>query len=338
MLIRICFFALSCVLFSFLLSNGSRAQQPDSFAYVGMFQRGEFDKAVPVLKQITKENPSDGQAFYYLGLSYLRLEHEKDAVKALEKAREISPNSATIRTALAYGYLLRNDKRASNEAYEALKLDDKLPLGHYVIAVTNLRDGIYNSAYERAKRAVELDPNFSAAYSVKSQALVSCFAKQSGTVLSEGASRGSLLTEAVGDLEKYLSLTQKTSDKEYYSKYLESLRFFAEYYSRPEHQRTGIVDTSSNPANNVTPLNIISKPRAAYTDRARQALVSGTVVVLVGMSEDGTVKHVMVVRSLGYGLDEAAVSAARQIKFQPKMIDGKPVSVVKTIEYNFNIY
>ena len=133
-------------------------------------------------------------------------------------------------------------------------------------------------------------------------------------------------------------MTQKTSDKEYYSKYLESLRFFAEYYSRPEHQRTGIVDTSLNTANNVTPLNILSKPRAAYTDRARQALVSGTVVVLVGMSEDGIVKHVMVVKSLGYGLDEAAVSAARQIKFEPKRIDGKPVSVVKTIEYSFNIY
>jgi TonB family protein len=46
----------------------------------------------------------------------------------------------------------------------------------------------------------------------------------------------------------------------------------------------------------------------------------------------------MVIKSLGYGLDEAAVSAARGIKFEPKMINGKPVPVVKTIEYNFNIF
>jgi len=331
-------FAVVCIFASFVLFTESYAQQTDRDLYESLFQQGEFDKAVQVLKRLTKQNPTDGQAFYFLGLSNLRLEHDKDAVKALEKAKEISPDSAMIRSALAYGYLLRNDKRASNEAYEAVKLDDKLPLGHYVISVSSLRNGIYNTAYESAKRAVELDPNFSAAYAAKSQALVSSFAKLSGTVLSAGPSRGSLLTEAVADLEKYLSLTQKTSDKEYYSKYLDSLRFFAEYYSRPENQRTGVIDTSVNPTNNVTPLTIISKPRAAYTDRARQALVSGTVVVLVGLSEDGTVNHVMVVKSLGYGLDEAAVSAARQIKFEPKKIDGKPVSVVKTIEYNFNIY
>jgi TonB family protein len=330
--------AVVCVFASFFLFTQTYAQQTDRDLYEGLFQQGEFDKAVLVLKRLTKQNPTDGQAFYFLGLSYIRLEHEKDAVKALEKAKEISPNSAMIRTALAYAYLLRNDKRASNEAYEALKLDDKVALGHYVISVTNLRDGMYNTAYERAKRAVELDPNFSAAYAIKSQALISSFAKQSGTVMSVGASRGSLLTEAVADLEKYLSLTQKTSDKDYYSKYLDSLRFFAEYYSQPEHQRASIVDTSLNPANNVTPLNIISKPRAVYTDKARQALITGTVVLLVGLSEDGIVKHVMVIKSLGYGLDEAAVSAARQIKFEPKKIDGKPVSVVKTIEYNFNIY
>jgi len=62
------------------------------------------------------------------------------------------------------------------------------------------------------------------------------------------------------------------------------------------------------------------------------------VIVLAGFSENGAIKYVLVVKSLGYGLDEAAVSAARQIKFEPKMVDSKPVSVVKTIEYNFNIY
>jgi len=239
MLTRISF-PLACVFVSFFLSIGSFAQQTDRDEYVALYKQGELDKAVVVLKRLTRQNSSDSQAFYFLGMSYLRLEHEKDAVKALEKAKEISPDSAMIRVALAYGYLLRNDKRAWDEAYAGLKLDDKIALGHYVLAVEFLRDGLYDSAYDRAKRAIELDQNLAAAYMIKSQSLVSSFAKQATTVLKPASARGVLLTEAVGDLEKYLSLAPKSNDAVYYAQYLESLRFFAEYYSRPENHRSSI--------------------------------------------------------------------------------------------------
>nr|MBJ6969875.1 energy transducer TonB [Vibrio cholerae] len=38
------------------------------------------------------------------------------------------------------------------------------------------------------------------------------------------------------------------------------------------------------------------------------------------------------------GLTEEAVRAVQKIKFLPAMVDGQPVSVVKLLEYHFEIY
>jgi outer membrane biosynthesis protein TonB len=37
-------------------------------------------------------------------------------------------------------------------------------------------------------------------------------------------------------------------------------------------------------------------------------------------------------------LTEQAIAAARQIKFEPKKVNGSPVSVTMTFQYGFNIY
>jgi hypothetical protein len=44
------------------------------------------------------------------------------------------------------------------------------------------------------------------------------------------------------------------------------------------------------------------------------------------------------VSGLPYGLTEKAIAAARQIRFQPAMKDGRAVSQFIQIEYNFNLY
>ena len=90
--------------------------------------------------------------------------------------------------------------------------------------------------------------------------------------------------------------------------------------------------------NNTTPLKILSKPRPSYTDRARQANISGTISIYVLFAANGKVSHIMVLKGLGYGLDAEALKAASKIKFEPMTKDGKPVSVVKMVQYSFTIY
>jgi TonB family protein len=89
---------------------------------------------------------------------------------------------------------------------------------------------------------------------------------------------------------------------------------------------------------NVTPLRILTKSRPNYTDKARQNGISGTVTLYVLFGANGKILNALPVKTLGYGLDEEAVKAARRITFEPKTENGKPVSVVKLVQYSFTIY
>lgn len=76
---------------------------------------------------------------------------------------------------------------------------------------------------------------------------------------------------------------------------------------------------------NVKPVEILSVPKPIYTDEARNRKIEGDVLVEVVFAASGEVKVVRVVRGLGFGLDEAAEAAARQIRFKPAMQDGQAV-------------
>jgi len=76
---------------------------------------------------------------------------------------------------------------------------------------------------------------------------------------------------------------------------------------------------------NVKPVEILSVPRPAYTNEARAKKIEGDVLVQVVFAASGQVQVQRVVRGLGYGLDESAEQAARQIRFRPAEQDGRPV-------------
>ncbi len=83
---------------------------------------------------------------------------------------------------------------------------------------------------------------------------------------------------------------------------------------------------------------ILSKPKANYTEEARRNKTKGLVIIRLILTAKGSVEGVTVVRGLPDGLSEKALDAARQIKFQPGIKDGKPVSVSVVVEYGFDIY
>jgi len=85
-------------------------------------------------------------------------------------------------------------------------------------------------------------------------------------------------------------------------------------------------------------VTIISKPRANYTDAARQNQVQGKVVLRVTFSANGSIGQISVISGLGNGLTEQAIAAARSIRFEPAKKAGVPVSVTKPVEYSFTIY
>lgn len=98
------------------------------------------------------------------------------------------------------------------------------------------------------------------------------------------------------------------------------------------------VSVVKKPVGPTVGVQILSKPRANYTNEARQQQIQGTVILRVTFLANGTIGGITTVKGLGGGLTEQAIIAARNIKFEPAKRGGVPYSVTKTIEYNFNIY
>jgi TonB family protein len=87
-----------------------------------------------------------------------------------------------------------------------------------------------------------------------------------------------------------------------------------------------------------TPLKIISKPRPNYTDAARTNNVQGVVRLRVTFLANGSIGSISPVSGLGYGLTEAAIAAARSIRFEPAKKGGVPQTVTRVVEFNFALY
>jgi TonB family protein len=93
------------------------------------------------------------------------------------------------------------------------------------------------------------------------------------------------------------------------------------------------------PGDGVTLPEVVHEVKPDYTREAMQQLIQGSVWLLCVVGETGDVTDIEVTKSLDaeYGLDQAAVDAARQWKFKPGRKDGKPVAVQVTIELTFTL-
>ncbi|HVJ06729.1 MAG TPA: energy transducer TonB [Candidatus Saccharimonadales bacterium] len=83
---------------------------------------------------------------------------------------------------------------------------------------------------------------------------------------------------------------------------------------------------------------VIYKVDPEFSDEARKNKWQGIVVLRVVIGTDGRTHEISVARSLGMGLDEKAVEAARLWRFEPGLKDGKPVPVEVNMEVNFHLY
>jgi TonB family protein len=88
---------------------------------------------------------------------------------------------------------------------------------------------------------------------------------------------------------------------------------------------------------NTKPVEILFKPKPAYTSEARNKRIEGDVRLQVLFTSSGEIKVEKIVQGLGYGLDESAVAAAHQIKFHPALQDGQPVDFSGVIRMTFEL-
>ena len=88
---------------------------------------------------------------------------------------------------------------------------------------------------------------------------------------------------------------------------------------------------------NVTKPKIIEKPEAVYPENQKTQALSGKVYVSVLFSADGALQILGVRSALSKDFAQAAVDAAKKIKFEPAVhkASNKKISQKMTLEYNF---
>ena len=86
------------------------------------------------------------------------------------------------------------------------------------------------------------------------------------------------------------------------------------------------------------PLKILSKKKAQYTEDARMNNVQGTVTLRVAFIASGEIGEISAIKGLPFGLTEAAIEAAKQIRFEPEVVNGEPRTTTRPVSFTFNIY
>lgn len=300
-----------------------------------LYREGKYSDAVTSLKKAVKINRNDGDAWYYLGLSSLKVNDPKNATKAFESACKLQPSSARARSGLAYSLLLRNKlKEGLKESEQAVALDANNAEAHFVLGVSYLHMGAREKALEEADRAIQLKQNFGDAYLLKSQTLVQF---TSGAIVQPAVppeERANRYQEAAAALETYLRLAPDTPEKQLWGQQLEALKFHLAMRSKASREQNNVFSSRDV----TTKARILAKPEPEYTNAARSNVVRGSVVLRALLAADGTVKHIVVVYGLPHGLTWQSVRAAQKMKFVPATLNGRPVGTFVQLEYNFNIF
>ena len=86
------FFMLLCCTFVACAGLDQRSSAEQAFeAGLALFNRGQYDKAVPQFITATERDPEFGRAYLYLGRSYLNLRRWGDAIAPIRSALRLSP-------------------------------------------------------------------------------------------------------------------------------------------------------------------------------------------------------------------------------------------------------
>ncbi len=87
----------------------------------------------------------------------------------------------------------------------------------------------------------------------------------------------------------------------------------------------------------VTVPRLVRDVKPQYTSDAMRRQIQGSVHLECVVQLDGTTSSIKVVKSLDPDLDEQAIKALQQWRFEPGTKDGRPVPVIITAEMNFTL-
>ncbi len=299
-----------------------------------LFSQGKDQEAISLLESRTNLNPKDAESWNLLGLVYFQQKNYVKSQKAFEKAVKFNSQSEIYQTNLAIAFAVSKKTSKSEKAVNnAIKINPKYAKAYFVRGNLHLAKGNYDKGITDAETAINIDSAYTDAYVLKADAQIYKISVESEKN-QKNVSILNNLKNAKLTLEKCLQVCKNNLNLA--KEKLEMFTAFVDYFSVKKDD--DIFSQAEPQDSNVTPLTILSRPKPSYTNEARQNGVTGTVRLALYFSSEGFVKYILVIKPLKNGLTENSIKAAKGIKFEPKKVDGKPVSVVKIVEFGFSIY
>jgi TonB family protein len=133
---------------------------------------------------------------------------------------------------------------------------------------------------------------------------------------------------------------------------IEPYKLLAQFYARRATALQQLATDKNNAAKNPTPPGRpdaegfyrvggeVTPPRrlgnATYPPEAQAAGINGNVAVEISLNEQGVITEASVIRSVPL-LDEAALKAVREWRYDPVIVNGQPVPAKMTVTVNFTL-
>jgi TonB family protein len=327
--------------------------------------RGNVDDAIKAFQEALKKDENHADAHYYLGLAYTRKAQWKEAEPEFRRAIEARNSYPEAYLGLAGClYFQRDYQNAMTSCQKAIEQrgPGEFASAHNLVGLIYFRQDQYRAAAEAFQKAVEQRPRYPdaecslgdalwlqpsegmaggegktvklianlaseqtlgksiAAYkaAIEQQANFARAHRQLGLALI-GVNR----EEAIRALEGFLQQQPSAEEASWIRSLVDDLKKISELHLYGE---AGLSD-----------LKLLSQPVLEWTSQARDNRIEGMVTLGAVFAADGQVKAVYVIKGLGVGMDQKAVDAAKQIKFEPATKDGKPVSVLTTIRIAYKL-
>jgi TonB family protein len=275
----------------------------------------EADCAYGACAEAVRLEPKNSRAYSCRGQANLAREDLAAALSDYEQAIKLDPNDPFAYAGRSRVYQEKGQiDLALEDMTAALKLTGKLssPDTAVIPYWTNTRGDLYfqKGDYQRAvsdfSEAIRLKPEYQYFYLDRAKAYRQM--GQDDLAIADEAKAGELeLAEKGGDESNANSAGSDT---------------------------TGGKTKSQAVSGGVLNGKATSLPDPVYPPVAKAARASGTVVVRVTVDEKGDVISAEAVSGHPL-LRAAAVAAARQAKFKPTLLNGKPVKVTGTLNYTF---
>jgi TonB family protein len=274
-----------------------------------LYRAGQTEQAIEELYSALSVREIYYEAQLLLGRSLIEAKRYREAAATLKEIEPPERGAAEVHKLLGRAnYEMNRLREAARNLNYAIGFSKRPDYElHYLLGLVMLRQGDAQGAIAEATRAAALKPRFAPARKLLSDA----YLMKKDYRRSEKA------------LKRYLASVRDRAEAAEIKERIKALKSLDR--AKPEKS---VQESITHP-------RIYKIPHPGYTLDALRYKVEGAVRLEVLFGSNGAIQHAFVVRGLGFGLDEEALRAAREIEFKPGEIGGQPASMWMGVEILF---